>query len=546
MAAAALPFAWLTAGSRDLEDQQNRVYSRPGTAARTHFRRDLRMKRPGVLAFLIPLWLASGAAVAQAPAAPTRPNILMIMTDDVGITNVGAYSHGLMVPTPNIDRIAHEGKLFTDHYSEPTCTPSRASFITGQMPIRTGLTTVGLPGSPIGLDKRDPTLAEMLKTVGYRTAQFGKNHLGDRNEHLPTVHGFDVFFGNLYHLNSEEEPEDPDWPKDKVFTERYGPRGVLDCVATATETPGADRRFGAWGRQSCTDTGPLTIKRMETIDEEFTARTIQFIEEAARAKQPFFVWHNPSRMHIYTHLKAESRYLAQPYSSGEDIYGSAMMELDGQVGQILGKLDALGLRENTIVLFTTDNGAMAAWWPDGGTTPFRSEKASTWEGGVRVPLLVRWPEQIPARSVSNGIQTHYDLFTTLAAAAGMANVAEQLRQTAKVHIDGVDNLAHWRGEAPSARETVIMYNESKITALRFGPWKTHFFTRDGFFDPYSESALLFNLRMDPFEQRDGLRSNQLAMKKAFLGGTIRDILAAHQQSLVEYPPRQAGGTLTPR
>lgn len=365
-------------------------------------------------------------------------------------------------------------------------------------------------------------------------------------EHLPTVHGFDVFFGNLYHLNSEDEPEDPDWPKDPGFNERYRPRGVLNCVATQTETPGNDGRFGAWGRQRCTDTGPLTRKRMETVDDEFLARTLDFMEEAAGAREPFFIWHAPSRMHIYTHLRPANRLLAQPYSSGDDIYGAGMIELDRQVGTILEKIDALGIRENTIVLFTTDNGAMAAWWPDGGTTPFRSEKATTWEGGVRVPMLIRWAAAIKPGSVSNGIQTHMDLFTTLAHAAGVTDVRADLLQSHRVKIDGVDNLAHWRGEGPSQREYVIMYNENQMTALRFGPWKTHFRTRDGFFDPFVDSSLIFNLRMDPFEQRDGHRANLLAMRKAFLGGAIRDILAEHERSLAEFPPRQKGGTLQPR
>lgn len=486
--------------------------------------------------------------VRQVPApSAARPNIVMIMADDVGLTNVGAYSHGLMVPTPNIDRIAKEGMLFTDHYAEPTCTPGRAAFITGQMPIRTGLTTVSSPGSTIGLDKRDPTLAEVLKPLGYRTGQFGKNHLGDRNEHLPTVHGFDEFFGNLYHLNTEEEPEDPDWPKDKAFNAKYLPRGVLDCVATAQESSEApDPRFGTWGRQRCTDTGPLTRKRMETVDDEFLARTLGFIDEAARQSSPFFVWHAPSRMHIYTHLRPENRLLSQPFSSSDDLYGAGIIELDRQVGAILKKLDELGLRENTILLFTTDNGAMAAWWPDGGTTPFRSEKATTWEGGVRVPMLIRWPAGIKPGSVSNGIQSHLDLFTTLARAAGVEDVRKDLLQSHKVKIDGIDNFAHWRGEAPSARQAHIMYNEKDLTALRFGAWKTHFKTRDGFFDPFVDSALIFNLRMDPFEQRDGHRSNQLAMRKAFLGNVIRDILEEHYESLKQFPPRQEGGTLKPR
>lgn len=503
-------------------------------------------RRPGVRAAAMALL----AVMAVAPAAAqqtSRPNIIMIMPDDVGITNVSAYSHGMMVPTPNIDRIAKEGMLFTDHYSEPTCTPGRASFITGQMPIRTGLTTVSYPGSPIGLDKRDPTLAIVLKGLGYRTGQFGKNHLGDRNEHLPTVHGFDEFFGNLYHLNTEDEPEDPDWPKDKAFNDKYRPRGVLDCVATQQESrEAADPRFGAWGKQRCSDTGPLTRKRMETVDDEFLGRTLKFIDDAAKAKEPFFVWHAPSRMHIYTYIRPENRLLTQEFSSGDDIYGVGMIELDRQVGAILKKLEETGQRENTIVMFTSDNGAMAAWWPDGGTTPFRSEKATTWEGGVRVPMLIRWPAAIKPGSTSNGIQNHMDLFTTLARAAGASDVRKALLESHKVKIDGIDNLSHWRGEGPSNRNVHIMYNEKEMTALRFGPWKSHFKTRGGFFDPFVESSLMFNLRMDPFEQRDGHRSALIAMRKSYLGLHIREILAEHYESMQQFPPRQEGGTLRPR
>jgi arylsulfatase len=492
--------------------------------------------------------LRGASAQTAAPGAAARPNIIMIMADDVGYWNVGAYSHGMMVPTPNLDRLAREGILFTDHYAEPTCTPGRAAFITGQMPIRTGLTTVGLPGSPIGIDQRDPTLATVLRAQGYRTAQIGKNHLGDLNRHLPTVHGFDMFFGNLYHLNSEDEPEDPDWPTDPGFNARYRPRGVLDCVALPANNPApvTDARFGPWGAQRCTDTGPLTRKRMETVDDEFVDRSLSFIEDSVRARQPFFLWHNPTRMHIYTQLRSENRLLARPHSSGDDIYGAGMMELDAQVGRILDRVDQLGIRDNTIIAFTSDNGAMAAWWPDGGTTPFRSEKATTWEGGVRVPMLIRWPARIRAGSVSNGIQSHLDLFTTFAAASGVTDVAARLRASHHVHIDGVNNLAHWTQGAESARQVQIMYNEARLTALRFGPWKAHFQTRDGFFDAFSESALIFNLRMDPFEQRDGHRSNLLAMRKAFLGGRIIDIMAEHQETLRAFPPRQAGGSLRPR
>lgn len=497
--------------------------------------------KPRLLALAVSMALGG---VAHAQSAPQRPNILVIMSDDLGISNVGAYSHGLMVPTPNIDRIAREGILFTDQYSHPTSTPSRAAFITGQMPIRTGLTTVGLPGSPVGLDQRDPTLAVVLKELGYRTAQFGKNHLGDRNSHLPTVNGFDEFFGNLYHLNTEEEPELPEWPKTPGFDQRYKPRGVLDCVATQADDRTDDGRFGPVGKQRCKDTGPLTSKRMETVDEEFVARTKNFIQRAAQDKQPFFVWHASSRMHIYTHLKPESRRLATPYSSSFDIYGSGVMEHDGHVGELLKQLDDLKIANNTIVVYTTDNGAMSAWWPDGGTTPFRGEKATTWEGGVRVPMLVRWPAKIPAGKVSNGIQTFEDMFTTLAAAAGAGDVASKLRQSHKVHIDGVNNLEHWTTNAPSKRNIVYYYNENDLGAIRIGPWKSHFQVRDGFFDYLKPSGKLFNLRMDPYEQRGGQKADDMAMQLGVAwGGQVYDAIAAHMATLKEFPPRQASGSL---
>jgi len=491
----------------------------------------------------------ANTAAAQSTAAADRPNILVIMPDDVGVWNVGAYSHGMMAPTPNIDRIAREGKLFTDHYAQPTCTPGRAAFITGQLPIRTGLTTVSVPGSPIGIDGRDPTLAEVLKEQGYRTGQFGKNHLGDRNEHLPTVHGFDEFFGNLYHLNSEEEIQDPDWPADNAaFVAKYSPRGVLDAVATDVDDPTTDPRFGRVGKQRITDTGPLTIERMKTIDEQFLARTIKFMEESKEQNKPFFAWFCPSRMHIYTHLKDESRFLAKPYTGGDDIYGSGMMEHDGHVGQLLDALDRMGIAENTIVIYTTDNGAMSAWWPDGGTTPFRGEKATTWEGGVRVPFLVRWPARIPAGSVSNEINEHLDCFTTLAAAAGVPDVREKMRKEHNVFIDGVNQLEHWTaatGKAKAADDIVYMYNEADLTAIRIGKWKYHFQVRDGFFDYLKPSAEIFNLKMDPFEKHSGTKNNDVAMKKAFLGGFVRDAIAEHTKSLMDFPPRQKGGTLKP-
>ena len=488
------------------------------------------------------------AVLSLAAAGETkRPNILVITTDDVGISNINLYSHGMMgTPTPNIDRIGKEGMFFTDHYAHPTCTPGRAAFITGQLPIRTGLTTVGMAGSPIGLQKEDPTLAEVLKPLGYRCGQFGKNHLGDRNEHLPTVHGFDEFYGNLYHLNTEEEPELGDWPKDAGFDQRYRPRGVLDCVATDVDDPTVDARFGKVGKQKIKDTGPLDSKRMETVDDEFLERSLGFIDRSVKDGKPFFVWHNPSRMHIYTHLREANKKLAAPYTSEIDIYGSGMMELDAQVGRLLKKLDELGVADNTIVAFTADNGAMVAWFPDAGTTPFRGEKATTWEGGVRVPMLIRWPKGIKAGKISNGIQTNEDLFTTLAAAAGVQDVAAQLKESHKVHIDGVNNLDHWTGDAPSKRNVVYYYNEMDLTAIRIGNWKSHFQAREGFFDYNKPSALLFNLRMDPFEKHDTHHSQFTAMRLGIAwGGQVQDALAAHFKTLAEFPPRQKGGTLKP-
>lgn len=482
-----------------------------------------------------------------ARAVTAKPNILVIMTDDVGISNINLYSHGMMgPPTPNIDRIGREGALFTDHYAHPTCTPGRAALITGQLPIRTGLTTVGMAGSPIGLQKEDPTLAEVLKPLGYRCGQFGKNHLGDRNEHLPTVHGFDEFFGNLYHLNTEEEPELGDWPKDPEFDKRYRPRGVLDCLSSDVDDPTVDPRFGKVGKQTIKDTGPLTSKRMETVDDEFLSRSLDFIDRSVKDGKPFFVWHNPSRMHVYTHLREANKKLAAPYTSDMDIYGSGMMELDAQVGQLLKKLDDLDVAKNTIVIFTADNGPMVSWFPDAGTTPFRSEKATTWEGGVRVPMLIRWPARIKAAKISNGIQTNEDIFATLAAAAGVEDVRAQLKASHKVMIDGENNLAHWTGDAPSRRNFVLYYNESDMTAIRIGNWKSHFMQREGFFDYNKPSALVFNLRMDPFEKHDTHQSQFTANRLGIAwGGQVQDVLAAHFKSLAEYPPRQKGASLKP-
>ena len=326
------------------------------------------------------VWASFGPAKAQAQQEQ-RPNILVIWGDDIGQFNISAYNNGMMgYGTPNIDRIAKEGALFTDYYGQQSCTAGRAAFITGQSPIRTGLTKVGLPGAPEGMSDKDPTIATLLKAKGYVTGQFGKNHLGDRNEHLPTVHGFDKFFGNLYHLNAEEEPENEDYPKDPAFKARFAPRGVLKCEATNSDTSPPDPRFGKWGNQKCEDTGPLTKKRMETIDEEFLGGTLDFIDQANKDKKPFFVWFNSTRMHIWTYLKKESQG-----KTGLGVYPDGMVEHDGQVGQLLKKLDDLGIANNTIVVYSTDNGAETMSWPDGGTTIFRSEKNTNWEGGLSRP-----------------------------------------------------------------------------------------------------------------------------------------------------------------
>lgn len=472
-----------------------------------------------------------GTYALEAPAAQPaeRPNILVIMADDVGPTNISAYSLGLMAPTPQIDRIAKEGKLFTDHYAEPTCTPGRAAFITGQYPIRTGLTTVGLPGSPIGLRKEDPTLATVLKPLGYRTGQFGKNHLGDRDEHLPTVHGFDEFFGNLYHMNSEEEPEQLDYPTDQMA--KYRPRGVIHSFSS--------------GR--VVDTGPLTRKRMETIEWEFVDKTKHFMRQSVEEKKPFFVWFNSTRMHIYTHVVQKYRERAAKWSTEDDVFAAGMMELDDVVGALLAELEQLGVAKNTIVIFTSDNGPMSSWWPDGGTTPFKGEKSSSWEGAYRVPTLIRWPSKIPPGTISNGLQSHMDLFTTLAAAAGASDVNAQLRASHKVMIDGVNNLKHWTdptGSVESARESYVYYVENSIIGVRWKHWKSVARARDGFFDAPRQAYYLFNLRMDPFERHLGHKNNELAMRKAWVGSMLREVVEAHIGSLREFPPRQPSNSLT--
>ncbi|WP_444436216.1 arylsulfatase [Pseudomonas sp. A6] len=493
-----------------------------------------------------------------AAQAADKPNIVVIFGDDVGMWNLSAYSHGAMgYRTPNIDSIAKGGAIFSDHYAQPSCTAGRAAFITGQLPIRSGMTTVSQPGGPLGLKPQTVTLAEVLKTQGYTSGQFGKNHLGDRNEHLPTVHGFDEFFGNLYHLNTEEEPEDVDYPSDPGFKKRYGPRGVLHCYATDSETSGEDPRFGKWGRQRCEDTGALTRKRMETVDQELIQASFKFMDKAVAQKKPFFAWINTTRMHVFTHTPNQYLERCKQFTSGEDEHCAGMLQHDEDVGTVLKKLDDLGITDNTIVIYSTDNGPEHETYPFGGTSPYRSTKMTTWEGGVRVPMMVRWPGHIPAGEELNGIQSHEDLFTTLAAAAGMPDVRERLAKgddlgtgvVKKNYIDGLDNLAYWEGKTDqSARHEIFYYAESRLQAVRLDQWKAHFYTRDGYYGSTTtlEMPWLFNIRQDPFESYDqapGPRAN-LLQKKTYLFNRMTDAIVAHLKTFRDFPPAQKGVSLS--
>jgi arylsulfatase A-like enzyme len=426
-----------------------------------------------------------------------KPNILVIWGDDIGVHNISAYNHGIMgYRTPNIDRIAKEGALFTDAYAQQSCTAGRASFILGQHPFRTGLLTIGMPGSDHGIPDWSPTIADLLKQQGYTTGQFGKNHLGDRDKHLPTLHGFDEFFGNLYHLNAEEEPETYYYPKNPEFRKKYGPRGVIHSWVLPN------------GKQRIQDTGPLTTKRMETIDEEIHDAAETFIEKAVKAKKPFFVWFNTTRMHVWTHLKKKT------YGrTGIGIYPDGMMELDDTVGALLKQLEDLKIADNTIVVFSTDNGAETFSWPDGGTTPFHGEKGTTWEGGFRVPLVVRWPGVIEPGTIYNDIISQEDWMPTLLAAAGEPDVVEKLKKgyTAhgkkfKIHADGYNFMPYFKGEVKKGpREEIYYFSQGgELNAIRVQDWKIHFATQVGNIATGTRATpgwpLLVNLRADPYEK----------------------------------------------
>ena len=499
-------------------------------------------------------------------AKSDKPNILVIFGDDIGMWNVGVYTNGMMGRTPNIDRIGREGMVFTDHYGQPSCTAGRAAFITGQMPVRTGMTTIGIPGSTRGIQKEDPTLAEILKAGGYATGQFGKNHLGDRNEFLPTAHGFDEWFGNLYHLNAEEEPEELDYPgqKNPEYTKKFGPRGVLHAWATDEDDPTEDPKFGRVGKQRIQDTGPLTRERMRTFDGEVLDKTLDWLDRSVKDGKPFFCWFNTTAIHIWSH--PQKKYVQQAVDEGraeEDVVRAKMLEHDEQIGALLEKLDDLGVADNTIVVYTTDNGNELIMWPDGGYAPFRGEKGTTWEGGVRVPCLVRWPGRIKPGSVSNGIQSHEDLFLTLASAAGFPHLKEQLLKghkaangmTYKVHLDGYDNTDHWTGKsANSARREYYYYDETDLMAIRVGAWKMHIgVKKDGSWwneKSYPSVPYIFNLLMDPLEKMDpeshewGYIGRKFLASKLWAPTAAGPFLAAHLKSLQDYPPSQGADTLS--
>jgi arylsulfatase len=493
-----------------------------------------------VLVLFIVLTLAVGSAIAA-----QKPNILIVWGDDIGYWNISAYNQGMMgYKTPNIDRIAKEGALFTDWYGEQSCTAGRSALLTGQSGFRTGNLKVGLPGAKEGLQARDVTIAELLKAQGYMTAQFGKNHLGDRDEHLPTAHGFDEFMGSLYHLNAEEEPENPDYFKKPEMIKKYATRGVIHTWANAD------------GTQKIESKGPLTKKRMETIDDEVLEASLEYLDRAKKADKPFFLWTNFTRMHIWTHLKKEVEG-----KTGLGIYPDGMVEHDGHIGQLLDKLKELGLEDNTIVMYSTDNGAETMSWPDGGATPFRGEKNTNWEGGYRVPTLIKWPGVIKPGTVNNDIYSHMDMLPTIMAAVGVPDVKEQLKKgmkvsdkTFKVHLDGYNALDAFAGKAPGPRHEFFYFNDDgQLVGLRFDQWKLVFAEQrthgyEVWQDPFVPLRLpkLFNLRSDPFERADheAIDYPRWRLERAFLLVPAQQYVGQFLATFKEFPPSQTVGSFS--
>ena len=512
-------------------------------------------RKPILTLLLIGLGILAGTS-APVRAQQKKPNILVIWGDDVGWSNFSCYHQGLMGGrTPNIDRVAAEGARFTDYYAQQSCTAGRAAFITGQHPYRVGLLKVGMPGAEVGLQASDPTIADLLKPHGYATAQIGKNHLGDRNEYLPTVHGFDEFYGNLYHLNAEEEPEDPDYPKDPEFVKRFGPRGVLECKAADRDDPTVDPRFGRIGKQTIRDTGPLTRERMETVEEDLLKRSLDFIDRAHKADQPFFVWHNLTRMHVWTHLSKKWEN-----QTGFGLYADGMAEFDWVVGELLKKLDDLGIAENTIVVVSTDNGAEVMTWPDGGCTPFHGEKGTTWEGGMRVPCVVRWPGIIKPGTIVNDVMSHEDWSPTFLAAAGDPDIKEKLKQshqagdkTFKTHLDGYNFMPFFKGDEEKGPRREIFYfdDNANLNAVRVNNWKIHFKVQEG---NLQDSVLrsvnmpyVVNLRQDPYERfmRESKMYFRWYADKLWTFVPAQAVVAQFIGTFKEFPPSQPSATFGP-
>ena len=495
---------------------------------------------PAATAVTLALALATGVSAQE-----KKPNILVIWGDDIGYWNISAYNQGMMgYKTPNIDRIAKEGALFTDWYGQQSCTAGRACFITGQVGFRTGMLKVGMPGAKEGLKARDVTIAELLKDRGYMTAQFGKNHLGDADDTLPTAHGFDEFMGSLYHLNAEDEPEHPDYFKDPEMKKKYGTRGVIHCWANPD------------GTQKIESTGPLTKKRMETIDDEITKASLEYLERAKKADKPFFLWWNSTRMHIWTRLKAESQG-----KTGLGIYPDGMLEHDAMVGQLLDKLKELGLEDNTIVMYSTDNGAEKFTWPDGGQSPFRGEKNTNWEGGYRVPCAIRWPGVIKPGTVLNDVFAHEDMLPTFLAAAGVPDVKEQLKKgmkvgqkTFKVHLDGYNLIDALAGKSSSPRHEFFYFNDDgSLVGLRYDQWKVVFAEQrehgmNVWQEPFVPLRLpkLFNLRSDPFETADheGMDYNRWRAEHIFLLYPAQRYVGDFLGTFKEFPPSQKPGSFS--
>jgi arylsulfatase A-like enzyme len=521
--------------------------------------------KPNLVSYGLSLLTIAGALLAIAKpvvAADKKPNIVVIMADDVGIWNISAYHHGMMGgSTPNIDRIANEGAIFTDYYAQQSCTAGRAAFILGQTPFRTGLLKVGLPGAKQGLQDKDPTIAELLKPYGYATAQIGKNHLGDRNEYLPTVHGFDEFYGILYHLNAMEEPYEEDYPKTPGFRAQFGPRNIVDSKASAVDDPTEDPRWGRVGKQTIADGGPLPPHpnmdpnakfSMENSDDELVRRCLDFMDRSVKAGKPFFLWDNPSRMHVWTHLSPKWQG-----KSGYGLYADGMMELDAEVGAVLEKIDDLGIADNTIVIFTSDNGAEAFSWPDGGNSPFRGEKGTTFEGGFRVPMIVKWPDVIKPNTYINEIMANEDWMPTLLAAAGDPNVTKELLtglkvgdKTFKNHLDGYNFLPFFKGDEPKGPRKEFFYftDSGDLNAMRYNDWKIEFsWVKGNLFTGQVQTQnvpIVVNLRQDPFERFP----DESMMYARWWGDKLWTLVPAQLivgqflQTFQEFSPSQRGGS----